>query len=84
VRIRLAVLWSIPVALVALGFAVAWVSAVATAERYAQFAAGPMVEPDVDWAAIAGTSASPLLLAGFVSLVVVLAVHGLLWRARVD
>ena len=83
-RARITALWCIPIALIAAGFAVGWASAVGTAERYLQFANGPIAEPDVDWTAIVSASASPLLLAGFVALIVALGVQALLWRPRGD
>jgi hypothetical protein len=81
-RARIAALWCIPFALIVAGFAVAWGSAVGTAERYSGFAQGPLERPDVDWTAILNISASPVLLAGFVALIVAIAVQALLWRPR--
>lgn len=83
-RARIAALWSIPIALIVGGFAVAWGSAVGAEARYSSFAQGPLDELDVDWTSILGVSASPVLLAGFVALIVALAVQALLWRPRAD
>ena len=79
-RLWITALWVIPVALVAAGFAAAWAAAVGAAERYNNVTISSVAE--FDWASLASTIAEPLLLAGFLSVLVVLAVHALRWQAR--
>jgi hypothetical protein len=81
-RLRITALWVIPLALVAAGFAAAWAAAVGAAERYNNMTISSVAE--FDWASLASAIAEPLLLTGFVAVLVALAVHALLWRPRPD
>ena len=78
-RARIAALWAIPLALIAAGFGAAWAAAVGAAERYNNITLSVV---GLDWASMASAIAAPLLLAGFATLLVPLAVHAVLWRPR--
>jgi hypothetical protein len=77
------VLWGVALALIAGGLAMNWGSAVATTERYANFATstGSQVETGMNWGYLYGALTMPLLAAGLCTLVVTLAVHAALWAA---